>query len=56
VLDKLEQHEWYADIIYYLKNLTCHDHLVDYKRRVLSLKASNFVSFIKVWDGGILKD
>jgi hypothetical protein len=45
VLDGLEQHEWYADIIYYLKNLTCLDHLVDYKRRALRLKASNIVLF-----------
>jgi hypothetical protein len=42
VLDKLEQHEWYADIIYYLKKITCHEHLIDYERRVLRLKASNF--------------
>ena len=29
----LEQVEWYADIIFYLKNLTCPSHLVGHKRR-----------------------
>lgn len=38
----LEQHDRYADIIYYLKNLTCSDHLVDYKRRALRLKESKY--------------
>jgi hypothetical protein len=42
VLDELEQHEWYANIIYYLKNLACPDHLVDYKRRAMRLKASKY--------------
>jgi hypothetical protein len=31
MLDKLEKHEWYADKIYYFKNLTCLDSLEDYK-------------------------
>lgn len=36
VLDK------YVNIIYYHKNLTCPDHLVDYKKKSLRLKASKF--------------
>jgi hypothetical protein len=40
---KLEQVEWYADIIFYLKNLTCPSHLVDHKKRALRLKSSNYV-------------
>jgi hypothetical protein len=35
VIEKLEQHNWYADIIYYLKNLTSLNHLADHKRRAL---------------------
>ena len=35
--------EWYKDIIYYLKNLSCLDHLVDHQRRALRLKASNYI-------------
>lgn len=42
VLDTLEQHEWYSDIIYYLKNLSCPNHLVYYRRRALRLKASKY--------------
>jgi hypothetical protein len=34
VLEKLEHHDWYVDIIYYLKNLTSPNHLVYHKRRV----------------------
>lgn len=49
MLDKLEWHELYADIIYYLKNLTCPDHLVNYKRRALRLKASKLVD--STWYG-----
>jgi hypothetical protein len=41
-LDNLEKHERYMDIIYYLRNLECPDHLVDHKRRVLRLKASKY--------------
>ena len=37
------EHEWYKDIIYYLKSLTCLDHLVDHQRRALRLKASKCV-------------
>ena len=40
---KLEQVEWYSNIIFYLKNLTCPSHLVGHKRRALRLKASNYI-------------
>jgi hypothetical protein len=33
MIRELENDEWYSDIIYYLKNLSCPNHLVDYKRR-----------------------
>jgi hypothetical protein len=40
---KLEQVEWYKDIIFYLKNLTCPSHLVGHKKRALRLKSSKYV-------------
>jgi hypothetical protein len=40
---KLEQVEWYTDIIFYLKNLTCPSHLVGHKKRALRLKSSKYV-------------
>jgi transposase InsO family protein len=42
VVSELEHDEWYSDVIYYLKNLSCPDHLVDYKRRALRLKAMKY--------------
>jgi hypothetical protein len=42
VVNDLEHDEWYSDIIYYLHNLSCPDHLVDYKRRDLRLKAMKY--------------
>jgi ribonuclease HI len=42
-LQKLEQVEWYTDIIFYLKNLTCPSHLVGHKKRALRLKAAKYV-------------
>jgi hypothetical protein len=39
---ELEKDEWYVDVIYYLKNLTCLDHLPDYKRRDLRLKSTRY--------------
>jgi len=42
VLDELERHEWYVDIVYYLKNSTCPNHLVYCKRRALRLKTSKY--------------
>lgn len=42
VLDNLEKHEWYMDIIYYLKKFTCPIHLLDHKRRALRLKVSKY--------------
>jgi len=41
-IQRLEQHEWYADIVYYLKNLTCPRHLFESKRRALRLRASKY--------------
>ena len=29
VVSELEHHEWYSDIIYYLRNLSCPDHIVN---------------------------
>ena len=40
---KLEQVEWYSDIIFYLKNLKCPSHLIGHKRRALRIKASKYV-------------
>jgi hypothetical protein len=42
VVSELEHDEWYSNIIYYLKNLSCPDHLVDYKRRAMRLKAMKY--------------
>ena len=41
-LQWLEQHQWYADIIFFLRNLTCPGHLVGHKRRYLRLKTSKY--------------
>jgi hypothetical protein len=38
----LEHDDWYSDIVYYLKNLSCPDHLVDHKRRDLRLKSMKY--------------
>jgi len=38
----LEHEEWYFNIFFYLKNLLCLDHLVDYKRSDLRLKAMKY--------------
>jgi hypothetical protein len=42
VVSELEHDEWYSDIVYYLKNLSYPDHLVDYKRRALRLRAMKY--------------
>ena len=42
-LQKLEQVECYADIIFYLKHGTCPNHFVGHGRRSLRLKASKYV-------------
>jgi hypothetical protein len=42
MINELEQDEWYSDIVYYLKNLYCPDHLVDYKRRDLRLRTMKY--------------
>jgi hypothetical protein len=41
-LQRLEQHQWYSDIIYFLSNLTCPSHLIGHKRRALRLKAAKY--------------
>ena len=55
-----EDHEWYKDIIYFLRNLSCPDYLVDHQRRALRLKAEKYalIQDALVWrnpDGIILK-
>jgi hypothetical protein len=42
VVSELEHDEWYSEIIYNLKNLSCPNHLVDYKRRALILKSMKY--------------
>jgi hypothetical protein len=42
VISEIENDEWYSDIIYYLKNLMCPNHVVDHKRRALRLKAMKY--------------
>jgi hypothetical protein len=42
VVSELEHDEWYSDIIYYHGNLSCPDHLVDYKIRDLRLKSMKY--------------
>ena len=38
-----EDHEWYKDIIYFLRNLSCPDYSVDHQRRALRLKVEKYV-------------
>jgi len=40
ILEELEHHDWDSNIVYYLKNLSCLDHLSDHKRRALRIKTS----------------
>lgn len=42
ILDDLEHHHWYSDIVYHLKNLTCPNGLADHQRRDLRLKTSRY--------------
>jgi hypothetical protein len=42
VVSELEYNEWYFDIIYYLRHLSCPNHLVDYKTRSLRLKSTKY--------------
>jgi hypothetical protein len=42
VVSEIENNEWYSYIVYYLKSLTCPDHLVEHKRRALRLKAMKY--------------
>ena len=41
-LQRLEQHPWYTNIIFFLRNLTCPDHLLGHKRRELRLKETKY--------------
>ena len=41
-LQRLQQQQWYSDIIFYLLNLTCPEHLVGHKRRLLRLRATKY--------------
>jgi hypothetical protein len=41
-LQRLEQNQWYSDIIFFLHNLTCPNHLIGHKRRALRLRASKY--------------
>jgi len=38
-----EEHVWYKDSIYLLRNMSCPPHLVEHQRRALRLKASKYV-------------
>ena len=38
-----EDHEWYKDIIYFLRNLSCPDYLIDHQRRAVRLKAEKYI-------------
>lgn len=42
-LQRLEQVDWYAYIIFYLKNLTRPSHLVSHKKIYLWLRASKYI-------------
>eukprot|EP00253_Pinus_taeda_P002379 PITA_02379 len=41
-LQRLGEHEWYKDIVYYLMNISCPNHLVAHKKRALRLKATKY--------------
>ena len=41
-LQRLDQHPWYTDIIFFPHNLTCPNHLLWHKRRALRLKATKY--------------
>ena len=41
-LQGLEKQPWYTNIILFLRNLTCPDHLLSHKRRALRLKATKY--------------
>jgi hypothetical protein len=43
IVSEIKKNEWYSDVIYYFKNLTCPDHLVEHKRRDLRLKAMKYI-------------
>jgi len=39
---RLKQHQWYSDIIFYLQNLTCPNHLINHQRKSLRLKTCKY--------------
>ena len=59
-LQRLEQHPWYIDIIFFLRNFTCPDDVLGHKRRALRLKATKYcvTKYVLGWrnpDGLILR-
>lgn len=41
-LQRLGEHVWYKEIIYYFMNLRCPNYLVSHKRRVVRLKVTKY--------------
>ena len=39
-LQRLEQHPWYTDIIFFLRNLTCPDHLLGHTEKSIKVKSN----------------
>ena len=42
IIEDLEHRDWYKEIVYYLKNLTCPNHLPNHKKITLKLKVSRY--------------
>lgn len=40
--EDLEKHDWYSDIMYYIKNLSCPPHLVEHQERGLNIKDNKY--------------
>lgn len=60
VTSEIENDEWYSNIIYYLKNISCPDHLVEHKRRAIRFKAMKYcltqdILGWRILDGVILR-
>jgi hypothetical protein len=45
VLDELENTDWYSNIIYFLNNFSCRNHLNDHRKQALRLKAAKYSLF-----------
>jgi hypothetical protein len=41
IISEIKNNEWHSYAIYYLKNLTFPNHLVEHKRRAMRLKTMN---------------